>query len=104
MFAQATGTELGGRGSSQHKFAVQAKLTDRTLLAWPASNHKPFFFCRRLLLYAGVYNEEVFASLDWVLDQASRRNIRIIIPFEARACSCTAVTAVKHVLAVAVTG
>ena len=40
-------------------------------------------------VHAGVYNEEVFASLDWVLDQASRRNIRIIIPFEARACSFT---------------
>ncbi len=33
---------------------------------------------------AGVYNEEVFASLDWVLDQAAQRKIRIIIPFEAR--------------------
>lgn len=55
-------------------------------------------------LRAGVYNEEVFASLDWVLDQASRRNIRIIIPFEARACARTAVAAVMHVLAVAVAG
>ncbi len=34
---------------------------------------------------AGVYNEEVFASLDWVLDQAAQRKIRIIIPFEVRA-------------------
>lgn len=32
-----------------------------------------------------MYNEEVFASLDWVLDQAAQRKIRIIIPFEARA-------------------
>ena len=33
---------------------------------------------------AGTYNEEVFAALDWVLDQASRRGLRIIIPFEVR--------------------
>jgi len=57
-------------------------------------------FAELVTVHAGVYNEEVFASLDWVLDQASRRNIRIIIPFEARACSCTAITAVKRVLAV----
>ena len=31
-----------------------------------------------------MYNEEVFAALDWVLDQASRRGLRIIIPFEVR--------------------
>ena len=35
---------------------------------------------------AGTYNEEVFAALDWVLDQASRRGLRIIIPFEVRFC------------------
>lgn len=31
---------------------------------------------------AGVYNEEVFSSLDWILDQASRRGLRLILPFE----------------------
>ena len=34
--------------------------------------------------HAGTYNEEAFAALDWVLDQASRRGLRIIIPFEVR--------------------
>ena len=34
------------------------------------------------MLSAGVYNEEVFASLDWVLDQAAQRNIKLIIPIE----------------------
>ena len=31
---------------------------------------------------AGVYNEEVFASLDWVIDQAAQRNLKLIIPIE----------------------
>ncbi|CAK0785155.1 hypothetical protein CVIRNUC_008361 [Coccomyxa viridis] len=30
----------------------------------------------------GVYNEDVFSSLDWILDQASQRGLRIILPFE----------------------
>ena len=30
----------------------------------------------------GVYNEEVFASLDWVLNEAAKRKIRLIIPIE----------------------
>jgi hypothetical protein len=29
-----------------------------------------------------VYNEAVFASLDWVLDQAAQRNLKLIIPIE----------------------
>ena len=33
---------------------------------------------------AGVYNEEVFASLDWVLAEAANRNLRIILPIEVR--------------------
>ena len=31
---------------------------------------------------SGVYNEDVFSSLDWILDQASQRGLRIILPFE----------------------
>lgn len=31
---------------------------------------------------AGVYNEAVFESLDWVLDQASQRGLHIILPIE----------------------
>ncbi|KAK9917541.1 hypothetical protein WJX75_005540 [Coccomyxa subellipsoidea] len=30
----------------------------------------------------GVYNEEVFASLDWVLAEAANRNLKIILPIE----------------------
>ncbi|CAL8463261.1 g2795 [Coccomyxa elongata] len=30
----------------------------------------------------GVYNEEVFASLDWVLAEAADRNLKIILPIE----------------------
>ena len=33
-------------------------------------------------MHAGVYNEEVFASLDWVLAEAANRNLRIILPIE----------------------
>ena len=33
-------------------------------------------------MYAGVYNEEVFSSLDWVLAEAANRNLRIILPIE----------------------
>jgi hypothetical protein len=29
-----------------------------------------------------VYNEEVFASLDWVLAEAANRNLKIILPIE----------------------
>lgn len=32
--------------------------------------------------FSGVYNEDVFSSLDWILDQASQRGLRIILPFE----------------------
>ena len=31
---------------------------------------------------AGVYNEEVWESLDFVLDEASKRNLSLIIPIE----------------------
>ena len=31
-----------------------------------------------------MYNEEVFASLDWVIDQAAQRNLKLIIPIEVR--------------------
>ncbi len=37
-----------------------------------------------LCLCAGVYNEEVFASLDWVLAEAANRNLRIILPIEVQ--------------------
>ena len=33
-------------------------------------------------MYAGVYNEVVFSSLDWVLAEAANRNLRIILPIE----------------------
>ncbi len=33
-------------------------------------------------VFAGVYNEEVFASLDWVLDEAAKRDLKIILPIE----------------------
>lgn len=41
-----------------------------------------------LCLCAGVYNEEVFASLDWVLAEAANRNLRIILPIEVRSFIC----------------
>ena len=34
--------------------------------------------------HAGVYNEEVFSSLDWILDQASQRGIHLILPIEVQ--------------------
>ena len=37
---------------------------------------------------AGVYNEEVFASLDWVLAEAADRNLRIILPIEVCSPPC----------------
>ena len=37
---------------------------------------------------AGVYNEEVFASLDWVLAEAANRNLRIILPIEVCSLPC----------------
>ena len=41
--------------------------------------------CRKTGLgYAGVYNEEVFSSLDWILDQASQRGIHLILPIEVQ--------------------
>lgn len=35
-------------------------------------------------MHAGVYNEEVFSSLDWILDQASQRGIHLILPIEVQ--------------------
>ena len=35
-----------------------------------------------MFMFAGVYNEEVFSSLDWVLAEAANRNLRIILPIE----------------------
>lgn len=32
----------------------------------------------------GVYNEQIFESLDFVLDEASKRNLSLIIPIEVR--------------------
>ena len=43
-----------------------------------------------LRLCAGVYNEEVFASLDWVLAEAANRNLRIILPIEVQSPTQTA--------------
>jgi len=34
--------------------------------------------------HAGVYNEEVFSSLDWILDQASQRGLHLILPIEVQ--------------------
>ena len=31
-----------------------------------------------------MYNEEVFSSLDWILDQASQRGIHLILPIEVQ--------------------
>ena len=39
---------------------------------------------------AGVYNEEVWESLDFVLAEAAKRNLRLIIPIEVLPLSHTA--------------
>ena len=46
----------------------------------------------RSLIHAGVYNEEVFASLDWVLAEAANRNLRIILPIEV----CPEASKLRH--------
>ena len=52
-----------------------------------------------LCLFAGVYNEEVFASLDWVLAEAANRNLRIILPIEVQ----SPLTFLYHVLSTCIT-
>ena len=36
-----------------------------------------------------MYNEEVFSSLDWILDQASQRGIHLILPIEVQLLNLT---------------
>ena len=47
-------------------------------------------------LAAGVYNEEVWESLDFVLAQAATRNLRLIIPIEV--CHPSPVSALHSIV------
>ena len=51
------------------------------------------------LLLSGVYNEEIWESLDFVLAEAAKRDLRLIIPIEVSPCSIIAQLALHAVTA-----